>query len=441
LSPKGKVLDGFVEVLDGFVEVLDDFVEDFKIFGMEQMRGKGLKVKEPNTLIEAKQKMTREEMVIWLWGLVSAKIYSDKNGKPIPEDQIEEIKKNRETIYAVSWIDLNELAERFPDYFSERKLRYYRQIVKGLERKIVFEVNLHQYLKALEITGFGYLKKELGIPNPDDVYYYGIATVMSIALMKDGRLQIVFSPHIAPLLVSLKKWFTLYRFDEILSLKSKNSIILYRIVKEKLGLKQKSFTLSPEEIKLIFNLKKEIKVWDIRRKILKPAVEEINEKTSLKIEFEPIRKGRGGRIVAYKFEVEEVELSTADTYFASEKKILKWIKDLSLSIDGEKIPYERVVVELIEELERVNPAIALWFLLNYPSHLRENALKHINSIQRIYDENFMWLDRFTIKNLELIYPQFHSGIPLISVIDKTTSPMGARLLKKFEFHFTPKHAP
>lgn len=83
----------------------------------------------------------------------------------------------------------------------------------------------------------------------------------------------------------------------------------------------------------------------------------------------------------------------------------------------------------IDDLEMAQ--IAAGSILHYLNSTENKNLKHINSIQRIYDNNFMWLDRFTIKNLELIYPQFHSGIPLINVIDKTVSPMGARLLKKW----------
>ena len=83
----------------------------------------------------------------------------------------------------------------------------------------------------------------------------------------------------------------------------------------------------------------------------------------------------------------------------------------------------------IEEMQAAQ--IAAGAVLHYLNSTENKNLKHIVSIQRIYDENYMWLDRFTIKNLELIFPQFESGKSLLSVIDKTTSPMGARLLKKW----------
>lgn len=81
----------------------------------------------------------------------------------------------------------------------------------------------------------------------------------------------------------------------------------------------------------------------------------------------------------------------------------------------------------IEDMEAAQ--IASGTILHYLKTTENKNLRHINSIQRIYDENYMWLDRFTIKNLELINPQYHSGATLIKVLDKTTSPMGARLLK------------
>ena len=83
----------------------------------------------------------------------------------------------------------------------------------------------------------------------------------------------------------------------------------------------------------------------------------------------------------------------------------------------------------IEEMEAAQ--IASGTILHYLKTTENKNLKHINSLQRIYDEKYMWLDRFTIKNLELINPQYHSGASLIKVLDKTTSPMGARLLKKW----------
>lgn len=70
-------------------------------------------------------------------------------------------------------------------------------------------------------------------------------------------------------------------------------------------------------------------------------------------------------------------------------------------------------------------------ILHYLEETEHKEIAHISSISRIHEENYVWLDKFTIRNLELIYPQQDGGIPLIEVLDKTVTPMGARLMKKW----------
>lgn len=75
--------------------------------------------------------------------------------------------------------------------------------------------------------------------------------------------------------------------------------------------------------------------------------------------------------------------------------------------------------------------VAAGAILHYLGTTENHNLQHINSISRIHQEKYVWLDRFTIRNLELVYPQAENGKPLISILDRTVSPMGARLLKKW----------
>jgi DNA mismatch repair protein MutS len=83
----------------------------------------------------------------------------------------------------------------------------------------------------------------------------------------------------------------------------------------------------------------------------------------------------------------------------------------------------------IEELELIQ--IASGAILHYLATTENKNLKHITSIGRIMPEKYVWLDRFTIRNLELIHSPHETGVPLINILDKTISPMGARLLKKW----------
>ncbi len=75
--------------------------------------------------------------------------------------------------------------------------------------------------------------------------------------------------------------------------------------------------------------------------------------------------------------------------------------------------------------------IAAGSVLQYLKDTEHHDVKHIASISRIEEERYVWLDRFTIRNLELIYTQFEGGVPLIDIIDHTVTPMGSRLLKKW----------
>jgi DNA mismatch repair protein MutS len=75
--------------------------------------------------------------------------------------------------------------------------------------------------------------------------------------------------------------------------------------------------------------------------------------------------------------------------------------------------------------------IAAGAVLRYLEETEHKKIKHIASIARIEEDQYVWLDRFTIKNLELLEPQQEEGVPLIHVLDKTVTPMGARLMKKW----------
>ncbi|MDP3359787.1 MAG: DNA mismatch repair protein MutS [Lutibacter sp.] len=83
----------------------------------------------------------------------------------------------------------------------------------------------------------------------------------------------------------------------------------------------------------------------------------------------------------------------------------------------------------IEELEE--GIIASAVVLYYLSETQHNKLEHIAVINRISEENYVWMDRFTIRNLELYHSNSQNAVTLLDVIDKTISPMGGRLLKRW----------
>lgn len=75
--------------------------------------------------------------------------------------------------------------------------------------------------------------------------------------------------------------------------------------------------------------------------------------------------------------------------------------------------------------------IAAGAILYYLDITQHEQLGHITSISRIEEERYVWLDKFTIRNLELFHPVFEGAKTLIDVLDSTISPMGGRLLKRW----------
>lgn len=75
--------------------------------------------------------------------------------------------------------------------------------------------------------------------------------------------------------------------------------------------------------------------------------------------------------------------------------------------------------------------IASGAVLHYLSETQHSRLQHINKIQRIAEEEYVWMDRFTIRNLELYHSSHQNAVTLLDIIDKTISPMGGRLLKRW----------
>ena len=83
----------------------------------------------------------------------------------------------------------------------------------------------------------------------------------------------------------------------------------------------------------------------------------------------------------------------------------------------------------IEELS--NGILSAGAILHYLSETQHHHLQHITSIKRIVSQEAVWLDRFTIQNLELYGGASNTSVSLLAVIDKTLSPMGSRTLKRW----------
>ena len=75
--------------------------------------------------------------------------------------------------------------------------------------------------------------------------------------------------------------------------------------------------------------------------------------------------------------------------------------------------------------------VASGSVLHYLAQTQHHKLDHITAIKRLAEDAYVWMDKFTIKNLELYQSTNTNAVTLIDIIDKTTSPMGGRLLKRW----------
>lgn len=83
-------------------------------------------------------------------------------------------------------------------------------------------------------------------------------------------------------------------------------------------------------------------------------------------------------------------------------------------------------------IDGLNEAIvAAGAILHYLEATEHKDTKHIASISRIDEEKYVWLDKFTIRNLEIVSPQQDGGVPLLQILDHTLTPMGSRQLRKW----------
>ena len=78
-----------------------------------------------------------------------------------------------------------------------------------------------------------------------------------------------------------------------------------------------------------------------------------------------------------------------------------------------------------------NGVVASGAVLHYLEVTLHTQIKHITTLSRIEEERYVRLDRYTVRSLELVHPMNDGGKSLLDVIDKTISPMGARLLKRW----------
>lgn len=123
------------------------------------------------------------------------------------------------------------------------------------------------------------------------------------------------------------------------------------------------------------------------------------------------------------------ELESANFNAKSIKTYEDWVftKDFAFEILNNQFSTLSLKGFGVEKME--HSVIAAGAIMNYLKETMHNELNHVCSIKKIDNNNFMWLDGFTIKNLELIYA--HNGTSLFDILNHCSTHMGSRLLQRW----------
>lgn len=126
---------------------------------------------------------------------------------------------------------------------------------------------------------------------------------------------------------------------------------------------------------------------------------------------------------------QEFEKTFGDKFFIS--SLDEWVFTTDYSNEKLLRQFKATSLKGFGIQEMVTAQIAAGAVLHYLETTENRNLKHITTIGRLASERYVWLDRFTIRNLELIHSPHDHGVSLVSILDKTVTPMGGRLLRKW----------
>ena len=302
----------------------------------------------------------------------------------------------------VSYISKELLAEilesQSPEYKRKRTKRLFNLSVKLAEEKNkTIGLEIEKAISYYEKYGYKELAKKFKEFQKEGYVVYRVPLFIGIADGDKVKFVLVeWSPYLAPFILELRKGFTLYEIRNFLRLDSLYAKKLYRFLKklQKYG----RVEVPIEEIRFFLEVEDKYKDFYLfELYVLKPSVEEINEKTDLYVEYETKREGKGNKVIALIFRIKQKpqegikdlekylkEKPTEDKLLLAELKerIKTLLKELTKEIftypswQFKRLDYYDATggeIELIDYLlkrfEKVNPATVLWYIAHFPQNV------------------------------------------------------------------------
>ena len=176
-------------------------------------------------------------------------------------------------------------------------------------------------------------------------------TWLSSALYKkgEGTVTLRFDPQLKPLLLHLQSYFTKYELGQIMQFKGQYTIRFFELRKSFLGRNQKTMDFKLKDLWEMLGLRKDEYTLfkNFKNRVLEPARLELLEKTGKSFSWEPIKQGRGGRVVGVRFTFDGEDNTPIDNAVKEQEQPKKETKQLALVTEEEKTPKGEAVAELV----------------------------------------------------------------------------------------------
>ena len=183
---------------------------------------------------------------------------------------------------------------------------------------------------------------EIKVHENDKLITTFLSSCLYYSLEGESRIKLSFDPKLKPYFLQLKKNFTMYRLENVLSLCSFYSIRIYELLKQRENLKKREIKL--EELKKFLDVESKYKKYShFKERILQTSKREINKKTDLLIDFEEIKRGKKVFIINFIIKQKEY-IKKIETEYKKNNKVEELFKIL---------PYEEQLDIRKKELKKL----------------------------------------------------------------------------------------
>ena len=286
-----------------------------------------LTVVKANSLIEASYRLTLDEMRLLALTIGTMNPKSDQQ---------------------VFEFSVSEFVNQFPDVNVDRAYTQIKSAIERISERWVKTEDERHVTKFRWVSSQTYFKKE-------------------------GRFRIALTNEIMPYLTQLKGQFTQYQLNHISGFTSVHTMRFYELLTQYKRVGQRYITI--EDLKKWLQLEDKYNLWaELQRWVIKPSLNEINEKSDLFVEYEPIKKGR--KVTGIEFRITHEKPVKKRPAFPHKNKYGKFVK---LDTQNPKMSnaeygnYARDCLKILEDFYSSLPDVTTEDLRHYWVFLTSNA--------------------------------------------------------------------